>query len=152
MPQGLLEQLYPTSREKQDDMGVAHALIRGDASEMSRRYRDVANRKRKNQVVEVGALVMGQKRDPIPGTCRKLNVKWDGVYRVVEVRLGGSSYVVENVFTEKQVQRAAEQVKPYYGSEEWLVEPVGGVLQPDPVDEQLAPRVRRPPKRLIEEE
>ncbi|KAG0714265.1 Transposon Tf2-9 polyprotein [Chionoecetes opilio] len=142
----------PDVEGEQDDMDVAHALIRETHQKMSRRYRDVANQKRKNQVVEVGALVWVRKETTIPGTCRKLNVKWDGVYRVVEVRLGGSVYVLENVFTEKQVQRAAEQVKPYHGSEEWLVEPVERVLQPDPVDEQLAPRVRRPPRRLIEEE
>ncbi|KAG0700809.1 hypothetical protein GWK47_025451 [Chionoecetes opilio] len=142
----------PGVEGEQDDMDVAHALIRETHQKMSRRYRDVANRKRKNQVVEVGALVWVRKETTIPGTCRKLNVKWDGIYRVVEVRLSGSVYVLKNIFTEKEVQRAAEQVKPYHGSEEWLVEPVERVLQPDPVDEQLAPRVRRPPRRLIEEE
>ncbi|KAG0727867.1 Transposon Tf2-9 polyprotein [Chionoecetes opilio] len=142
----------PGVEGEQDDMDVAHALIRETHQKMSRRYRDVANRKRKNQVVEVGALVWVRKETTIPGTCRKLNVKWHGIYRMMEVRLSGSVYVLKNVFTGKEVQRAAEQVKPYHGSEEWLVEPVESVLQPDPVDEQLAPRVRRPPRRLIEED
>ncbi len=87
----------------------------------------------------------------MPGTCRKLNVKWDGVYRVLEVVMDGSVHVLENLHTGQRVQRAAEQVKPYVGSEEWLVEPLETEFSPDPVDEPLPPRERRAPRRLIEE-
>lgn len=141
----------PSTDGEDDDMAVAHALILETHRKMTRRYRDVANRKRKNQKVEVGTLVWIKKETTVPGTCRKLNIKWDGIYRVVEVVMDGSVYVVENVFTGQRVQRAADHVKPYYGSEEWLVEPLENVCAPDPVDEQLPPRERRPPKRLIAE-
>ncbi|MPC58603.1 hypothetical protein E2C01_052610 [Portunus trituberculatus] len=45
----------------------------------------------------------------MPGTCRKLNVKWDGPYRVCDIISEQSLYVVENVFTGKRTRRAAGQ-------------------------------------------
>ncbi len=84
---------------------------------------------------------------PVPGTCKKLNLKWHGVYRVKEVVLDGSVHVVKNIFTRQVLQRAVAQVKPYFGKEEWLVEPPSGPCEPDPEDEPLPPRVRRLPKR-----
>lgn len=94
---------------------------------------------------------MRQKGDIGARRCRKLNPKWNGVYPVVEVLMDGSVYVVENLFAGNRTQRAAGQVKPYYWSEERLVEPLDSAFEPDPVDEQLPPRVRRPPRKLIKE-
>ncbi|KAG0714788.1 hypothetical protein GWK47_013449 [Chionoecetes opilio] len=61
MPQGLLEHLSRT-RGEQDDMGVAHALIRETHQKMSRAGQGRRKQKTKNQVVEVGALVWVKKR------------------------------------------------------------------------------------------
>ncbi len=92
----------PSTDGEDDDMAVAHALILETQRKMTRRYRDVANRKRKNQKVEVGTLVWIKNETTVPGTCRKLNIKWDGIYRVVEMVIDSSVYVVENVFTGKK--------------------------------------------------
>ncbi len=62
-----------------DELAKAHALVRETHQKMSRRYRDVANRARKTQKVEVGALVWVKSEVPVPGTCKKLNPKWNGV-------------------------------------------------------------------------
>ncbi len=87
----------------------------------------------------------------MPGTCKKLNPKWHGIYKVEEVVLDGSVYILKNIFTGQVLQRAAAQVKPYFGRGEWLVEPPSGPCEPDPEDEPPPPRTRRPPKRYIEE-
>ncbi|MPC35444.1 hypothetical protein E2C01_028867 [Portunus trituberculatus] len=143
--------LASSSIDGEDEMATAHALIRDTYQKMTRSYQENANRNRKSQSVEIGTLVWVRKETTMPGTCRKLNVKWDGPYRVCDIIPEQSVYVVENVFTGKRTRRAAGQVKPYHGSEGWLLKPLQTVFEPDPVDEQLPPRVRRPPRRLIEE-
>lgn len=45
-------------------------------------------------------------------------------YRVLEVLISDSVYVLESLFTENKVQREAGQVKPYNGREDWLTEPL----------------------------
>ena len=70
---------------------------------------------------------------------------------MLEVLREGSAYVLENVFTGKQIQRAAAQVKQYSGEGEWLLEPASRVFDPDPEKDALPPRTRRPPRRWIEE-
>ncbi len=69
----------------------------------------------------------------------------------MEVLLDGSANVLENLFTGTHIQRAAAQVKPYFGSEEWLLKPPEQVFEPDPVEEQLPPREQRRPRSLFEE-
>ena len=97
------------------------------------------------------SIVWVRRETPTPRTCKKLNPPWDGVYKVVEVKLDGSVHVSENVFTGRQVQRAAAQVKPYRGDEEWLLEPPSRAFEPAPEDEDIAPWIRRRPRPLIEE-
>ena len=150
-PPRLVGAALPTIDGGEEELAAAHALISETHQKMTRRYRDNANKKRKNQSVEIGTLVWVKKETTLPGTCRKLNVKWDGPYRVCDIKSEYSVYVVENVFTGKRTRRAAAQVKPYYGSEGWLLEPLETEFEPDPVDEHLPPRVHRPPRRLIEE-
>ncbi len=82
-------------------------------------------------------------------TGRKLNMKWKGPYRVVEVLRNGGAYVLTNVFTGQEIQRAAEKVKLYNGSEKWLVG-AQEINFPEEEDEPVPPRVRRPPCTLIE--
>lgn len=119
---------------------------------MARRYRAVANRTRKNQKMEAGALVWVRVEVTQPSTSRKLNVKWKGPYRVVEVMRNGGAYVLTKVFTGQEIQRAAEKVKPYNGSEEWLVGAQEINLPEEEEEEEPSPpRVRRPPRRYTEE-
>ncbi len=89
----------------------------------------------------------------IPGTSRKLNVKWLGPFKVIEVVRDGSLYVLENLFTAQRCQRVADKVKPYSGKEEWVLEP-REVIVPENQDVEpapLPPLVRRPPRRYNEE-
>ena len=134
-----------------EGLQVAHEVVQATHKTLTRRYREVANRHRKNQAVRVGSLVWVRKEVLNPGVCRKLQPKWDGPYRVVEVLREGGAYILENLFTGQKVQRTAEKVKPYHGQEEWLVKPDNIVCDVEEADEPLPPRLRKPPKRLIEE-
>lgn len=133
-----------------EGLQVAHEIIQATHKTLTRRYREVANRGRKSQSVRVGSLVWVRKEVLNPGVCRKLQPKWDGPYKVVEVLRDGGAYLLENLFTGQKVQRTAEKVKPYQGPEEWLVQPDESVCDVPEEDEPLPPRLRRPPKRLIE--
>ena len=119
---------------------------------MTRKYREVAKkRKRKNQAVSEGTLVWVRREVLLPGTSKKLNLKWDGPYKVVKVIRKGSAYVLENLFTGQKVQRTAEKFKPYFGYEEWLTEPQNIPSTPEEAEEPFSLRLRRPPRRLIQE-
>lgn len=87
------------------------------------RYCAVANRNRKNQKEEVGSLVLVKIEKIQLNTCQKLNAKWKGPFIVVELLRDGSTYVLRDVFTGTVVQRAVVKVKPYQGTEEWLLDP-----------------------------
>ncbi len=69
-PPRLAEAALPSIDGDEDDLTAAHALIRETHQKMSRRYRDVANRARKNQRVERGALVWVKSETTVPGTCK----------------------------------------------------------------------------------
>ena len=141
----------PTVDGEVDDFDVARQVIRETHEKMTQRYRRVANRKRKEQRVDIGALVWIKRETTESGVCKKLSVRWNGPYQVVEVLRHGGGYVVKDPFTGKQVQRAAEKVKPFYGEEQYLVEPQDTVFQADLETEVLPPRTRHPPKRYIED-
>ncbi len=108
-PPRLVSATLPSVDGGDEDLVEVHALIRSTHLRMSRHYRHFANRRRVNQAVDVGSLVWVRRETAMPGTCRKLNPRSDGIYRVVEKLLGGSVYVMESLFTEKKVQRAAGQ-------------------------------------------
>ncbi len=86
-----------------------------------------------------------------PYLCKKLCVKWNGPYKIVEVLRDGGGYIVKEPFTGQMLQRAAEKVKTFGGSEEYVVEPQDTVFQADLETEVLPPRVRRRPPRYVEE-
>lgn len=90
---------------------------------MSQKVRDRANRNRKNERVEKDDLVWVRSENPIPGTSRKLNVKWIGPYKVSEVIRGGSAYKLLHLLENVTIQRAADKINKRYGQEEWLLEP-----------------------------
>ena len=134
-----------------EGMDVAHEVIMQSHLTLTRRSRETANRWRKNQAVSVGTLVWVRRETALPGTCRKLNPKWDGPYRVVSVFRDGGGYLLENVHSGQKLQRAAEKVKPCEGQEEWLVSPPEVPSVEEEENEPPPPRTRRPPRRLIEE-
>ncbi len=112
----------PTITGEEDDIGIARRVVRETQGKMTRKYRSVANRKRKKQKVNLGVLVWIKQEVNELGVCKKLCVK-NGPYRVVEVLRDGGGYVVKDPFTGQMLQRAAEKVKPFSGSEEYVVEP-----------------------------
>ncbi len=137
----------------EDGVAEAHAILKETHLKMARRYRNVANRRRRNQSDGQGSLMWIRNESTVPGTSRKLNVKWLGFFRVIEVIRDGGAYLLENVFTHQKCQRAADKVNPYYSEEEWILEPQE-VIVPEAEDsepEPLPPRTRRPPHRYIEE-
>ena len=119
---------------------------------MTRKYRDVVNRKRKEQKVEQGALVWVKRETTDPGVCKKLSVRWNGPYQVVEVLRNGGAYIVKDPFTSQQLQRVAEKIKPFHGDEQWLIESQDITFQAEVETKVLPPGVRRPPRRYIEED
>ncbi len=69
----------------------------------------------------------------------------------MEVLRDGGGYVVKDPFTGQMLQRAAKKVKPFGGSEEYVVEPQDTVFQADLETEVLPLRVRNRPRRYVEE-
>ena len=140
----------PSIEGDDQDHEAAHKLILQTQQAQTRKYRQKTNQKRKNQAVKENDLVLVRCESTIPGTSRKLNQKWKGPFRVIEVRHGGSTYIVENTFNGQRFQRAAEQLKPFNGVDGWIVEPVEEMTEIEEPPE-LPPRERRRPRRLIEE-
>ena len=143
----------PVVSSENDDVLEAHRLIQETQRAMTQKYRDVANRGRKNQSVSVGTLVWVKRETVVPGTSRKLNPKWTGPFRVEEVIRNGSAYILVHPITGQRLQRAADKLKVHYGSDEWILQPRSEEPEQDPDEdvEPLPPRIRRPPRRLITE-
>ncbi|MPC78461.1 hypothetical protein E2C01_072947 [Portunus trituberculatus] len=144
-----------TVQSENSDAQKLKRFIKDASVSSQRRYRAVANRKRREEKVSIGSLVWVKSETQLPGTSTKLNAKWKGPFRVSEVIRHGQLYVVEDSYTGKLVQRAAEKVKPYVSRSEIIPE-----LEEEQTDEReeeeeedhgLPPRHRRPPRRLIEE-
>ena len=140
----------PVVSSDSDDVSEAHRLIWETQKSMTQKYRDVANRGRKNMKVSVGTLVWVKRETITPGSSRKLNPKWTGPFRVVEVIRNGSAYLLEHPITGQRLQRAAEKLKVHYGSEDWLLQPRSEEPAQDP-DEAVEPLPPRTPRRLITE-
>ena len=121
--------------------------------EAQKRSLDYANRKVRPRQVKLGDLVWVKVEKTMAHTSCKLNPKWMGPYKVCEILQEGLAYVMKDPFSERRVQRAAHKVKPYISDEMWVCEPqvLGGDSEVEDVDEPLPPRLRRAPRRLIEE-
>lgn len=141
----------PSVDGEEDDVSIAHRIIREIHEKMTQKYRSVANRGRKDQVVDKDALVWVKRETLESGVSKKLSVRWDGPYKVVEVSRDGGAYLVENPFTGQKLQRAAEKIKPFHGDEQWIVEPQNTSFSADVETEPLPSRIRRPLRRYIEE-
>ncbi len=135
---------FPEIEGTEEGIAEAHAILMETHQKMARKFRAVANRGRRNQKVGEHSLVWVKSESSLPGTCKKLNLKLLGPYRVIEVTRGGSAYVLENVFDGRILQRAAEKVKPHRGSEEWITAPREVIMPEENEPESLPPRVRRP--------
>ena len=141
----------PVIEGDEDDLSIAHQVIRNTHEKMARKFRSVANRGRINQAVKEQDLVWVKSVTPVPGSCRKLNLRWNGPYKVVEVIRGGSAYLLEHSRTGQRLQRAADQIKVVHGADEWVVGTFESVKETPNEEEPLPPRVRRAPRRFIEE-
>ncbi len=113
----------PTITCVEDNISIVRSVIKETQKKMTRKYREVANWKRKEQKVNSGALVWVKREVNEPGVCKKLCVKWNSPYKVVEVLRDGGGYIVKDPFMGQMLQRAAEKVKAFGDSEEYVVEP-----------------------------
>ncbi len=59
----------------EDGVAEAHAILKETHLKMARRYRNVANRRRRSQSVAQGSLVWIRNEYTVPGTSRKHNIK-----------------------------------------------------------------------------
>ena len=133
---------------------------------MARRYRRAANRKRRTESVEEGSLVWVRNETITPGTSRKLNPRWTGPFKVIEVYRDGAKYKLQNLFDDTVIERTVDKIKPYIDDEKWLVEPqeltpdepadVSMEAPPESAPSEVEPvgRPQRkvvPPLRLLEE-
>ncbi len=75
----------PTITGEEDDISIARRVIKETQEKMTRKYREVVNRKCKEQKVNSGPLVWVKREVNEPGVCKKLYVTWNGPYQVVEV-------------------------------------------------------------------
>ncbi len=127
----------PTITGEEDDISLARRVIKETQEKITRKYREVDNRTRKEQKVNPGVLVWIKREANESGVCKKLCVKWNGPFQVVEVLRDGGRYLVKEPFTGQILQRAAVKVKPFSGSQEYVVEP-----------KTVSPRVHNPSKTL----
>ena len=146
----------PPFSEEPDEgaLAKAHEIIRATQTEMARKYLSFANRKRKNQAVNVSDLVWVRSEGVIPNSSRKLNPKWSGPYKVVEKHHSGATYKLENLLNGQTLSRSVDKLKPYIGCEEqWLLELEKSEDYIDIAEESpiRGARPRLPPARLIEE-
>ena len=148
--------VLPLVEDDAEDSSLAraHQVIQETALEMTRKYRNVANKNRKSQTVTEGSLVWVKKETIVSGTSRKLNPKWTGPYKVQKVIREGAKYELVNIFDQTVIERAADKIKPYYSSEQWLSEPQEIAIPENEHSESVEQRSARnkaPRKRLIEE-
>ena len=78
--------------------------------------------KRGIEKVRKGTLVWVKSETPSSGTCAKLNAKWKGPYRVIEIIRNGQVYVLEDPYSGKCVQRADDKIKQYISRHEIFLE------------------------------
>ncbi len=62
----------PTITGEEDDISIARRVISETQEKMTRKYREVANRNRKEQKVNSGAFVWVKREVNEPGVCKKL--------------------------------------------------------------------------------
>ena len=137
----------------QEAIEKAHQVIRETHLLMARKYRQLANRHRKQQAVEEGDLVWVRREHYLPGTSHKLQPKWAGPFKVKKKIRNGAKYELENLFTQQMLERSADKIKPFRGKEEWLTD----MLEVPEPELEMNGTLRRggrdiqPPARLIEE-
>ena len=141
-----LPEITGTAEEEEEAMKV----IKEHQAKMVRKYRAVANRGRKNEAVSENAMVWVKSETPVPATCRKLNLRWQGPYKVVQVLRDGGAYILRHMFNGQVIQRAADKIKKYRAQGEWVFGPQA-MDEPPPEPEVVPARERRPPRRYISE-
>ncbi|MPC63915.1 hypothetical protein E2C01_058024 [Portunus trituberculatus] len=150
-PMRMVRTRLPTVIGKESDLDIARRVIRETHEKITREYRSVAIRKCKEQKVELGVLVWVKRETTESRVCKKLCVKWNGPYTVVEALRNYGGYVLKDHFTGQLLKRTAKKRKPFHGEEHYLQEPQDTIFHADLETEVLPPRVCRPPQRYMEE-
>ena len=140
----------PQGDEEEDGTQLdVKVLLKEAVKRATNGYLEAANKKRKDNILEVGSLAWVYSEESLPSTAVKLNRKWRGPFKIVTVVDGGRAYQLENVFDGTKINRAAEKLKPYVDrsvvldkiEEQFLTAPEENVV---PTDK----RARKPPERL----
>ena len=83
----------PQDEENMDERSLnIKELLKETMNRTTQRYRDTANAKRQNTVLEEGSYVWVYQEEPIPNTATKLNRKWKGPYKIEQVLGDGRAY------------------------------------------------------------
>ena len=124
------------------------AQIRETVKTQTDYYRNKANQSRGDDKLEVGDLAWIYKENHTPGTAVKMNRKWEGPYRVIQVIGEGRAYELVSTLSDLVVRRAAGKLKRYIPRFEILDEIEESFLT-EMEEERILPevRIRRPPVR-----
>ena len=136
-----------------------------ECSKLSKqKYNTIANRKNKKiDQLKVGDLVWVRAEKIVPGTCTKLNARYNGPYRVTKIIGDHVSYEVKDEFYGQVLRRTINKLKPYT-SESYIIPDLQNtqimteLVDKDRVVPRATPEVehrparnRQAPRRYIEE-
>ena len=149
---------FPSVPGDEDDVNAALAILMETSEKNAKSWIHQKNVGRRNDQVKVGDLVWVKQEVMTIGLARKLQLKWVGPYKVDQVLLGGSKYILKDLRRENTyIQRAAEKLKLCISSNQYFVGDAEEVPETEPDQEMEPPvphmltRQRKPPRRLIEE-
>ena len=128
-------------------------VIKDKLEHETARYLARVNAGRRNDQVQVNELVLVKIEHYVGPVSPKLKPRWRGPYKVIQVLRDGGAYVLEHVFTQQRIQRAAGKIKRYHHAEGILVDPLEDLEeQSEPEEEQeerrRTGRTRTQPERL----
>lgn len=123
-------------------------IIQENIRKNTQDYRIKANMKRKEEKLVVGNLAWIFNEETLPGTATKLNKKWVGPYKIIQVIGVNKAYQLENVFDGSVVNRSSEKVKPYISRQDILTKIEDRFITESENEEFiLGTRNRQPPER-----
>ena len=124
-------------------------ILKETVQRSTQSYLKSANVKRKNELMGVGSYAWVYIEEPLPDTAVKLNRKWKGPYKIIDVVDGGRAYQLENVFDGTIIKRAAGKLKEYVERSEILDSIEERYLnEAEEREIQTDARIRRPPSKF----
>ncbi|XP_047480196.1 uncharacterized protein LOC125032856 [Penaeus chinensis] len=107
----VVQQMLPADEEDKEDKLDVKNLLKETLKLTTQKYLQKTNVGRKNKQLEVGDLAWVYVEEPIPNAAAKLDRKWKGPFKIINVVDRGRAYRLDNVFDGNIVNRAAEKLK-----------------------------------------